>query len=267
MKNSSHIFSSTSSQILYTLICPAFFMVFVLLYKPMDSENFFVAGRNMFSFNLTLYSAIILVMTALLRFAFRFVEARKISIQSYIIWCAGEIILTSLFCALYMCLILKGEIPYFKVLGECLTLNATTLIYPYAIISLALQANERAGGSIESQDENKLIKIHDENKKLKLVIDSASVIYIESEENYIRIHYNESGKLKEYVVRTSMKSLEDLLSKYGIIRCHRSYFINPSHVRVLKKMAEGVIVAELDSNDLPSIPVSKRYYDNLSNIL
>ena len=64
-----------------------------------------------------------------------------------------------------------------------------------------------------------------------------------------------------------MKTLEPQLLKHGIIRCQRSFFINPRHVTALRKDREGLIVAELDIRDARTIPVSPNYYDNLSKLL
>ena len=63
-----------------------------------------------------------------------------------------------------------------------------------------------------------------------------------------------------------MKKIDELVSRYGLVRCHRSFLINPSHVKMLKKGKEGVLQAELD--ECPAlVPVSKRYYDNLASLL
>ena len=70
-----------------------------------------------------------------------------------------------------------------------------------------------------------------------------------------------------YSLRNSMKSLEPLMQKHGMVRCQRSYYINPQHVKVLRKEKEGVIMAELDMQGVSAIPVSPRYYDDLAKLL
>jgi len=76
----------------------------------------------------------------------------------------------------------------------------------------------------------------------------------------------EGLRLKDYALRNSMKSVESLVDGKGLARCHRSYIINPSHVKALSKGKEGLIEAEMDV-DCPPIPVSKRFYDDLSALL
>jgi DNA-binding LytR/AlgR family response regulator len=64
-----------------------------------------------------------------------------------------------------------------------------------------------------------------------------------------------------------MKSLEPLMQKHGMVRCQRSYYINPSHIKVLRKDKEGMIWAELDIINTKQIPVSAKYYHNVEQLL
>ena len=83
----------------------------------------------------------------------------------------------------------------------------------------------------------------------------------------MNIFYTENGKLRTYVLRSSMKALEELCQDNGLVRCHRSFYVNPAHVKVLRKDKEGIVYAELDDKDVMHIPVTKRYYDNLAEML
>ena len=76
----------------------------------------------------------------------------------------------------------------------------------------------------------------------------------------------EGEALKEYTLRQSMKGIETLMDKHGIIRCQRSYFVNPRHVKVLRRDKEGIIQAELDTHN-QHVPVSPKYYEQLSKML
>ena len=57
------------------------------------------------------------------------------------------------------------------------------------------------------------------------------------------------------------------MQKHGIIRCQRSYFVNPRHVTVLRRDKEGMIQAELDTTPGRQVPVSPKYYEQLSKML
>jgi DNA-binding LytR/AlgR family response regulator len=111
------------------------------------------------------------------------------------------------------------------------------------------------------------MRFYDVNRNLKFVVTADTILYIGAEENYINIYYTDGGKVKSYVLRNSMRSVDELCLTNGLVRCHRSFYINPSHVRVLRKDKEGFVSAELDVDDVREIPVSKKFYNNLAEML
>lgn len=254
---------------IYAIFVPLFFFAFVLVFNPYDMFTFYDMGMGRFTLNILMLFCISLVCLALTRTAlYLLMNLAKVKISWfwYVVWCLAEVMIISQFHTLYSSLMLHTW--YLSALDDCVKFNYTILVFPYVIITLSLLVNDlrndEAGGA--ASDES-LLRFHDENQKLKLVIAAPAVLYLQSEENYVRIHYLESGKLKNYVLRNSMKSLEDNLASHGLVRCHRSYVINSKHVKVLKKEAEGVILAQLDVDGAAQIPVSKRYYDQISSLL
>ena len=83
----------------------------------------------------------------------------------------------------------------------------------------------------------------------------------------MNIYYVENGRVKDYSLRSSMKAIDELCQDNGLVRCHRSFYINPAHVKVLRKDKDGIMYAELDVDDVRHIPVSKTYYGRLSDML
>ena len=77
----------------------------------------------------------------------------------------------------------------------------------------------------------------------------------------------DNGREKEFTVRCPMKRVESNPGTAFLKRCHRSYLLNPSHVRVLGKNKEGVIIATLDNSPETCIPVGKQYYETLSQMI
>ena len=99
------------------------------------------------------------------------------------------------------------------------------------------------------------------------MLSADAILYLESEENYVHIVHLDGGKVKDYELRSSMKALEETLEQHGLVRCHRSYFVNPSHVTLVKKDPSGYALARLSHEGIKDIPVSKRYYDSLTALL
>ncbi|MGN0202110.1 MAG: LytTR family DNA-binding domain-containing protein [Candidatus Cryptobacteroides sp.] len=266
MNDIPRVFHKFSSQVWYLTIIPVFFFAFVLLYTPGWSEGFLDAGRGIRAFNVTMCMCIILGCLAISRVSFYFIwRKRSLSLITYSAFCVGEVVVMSLFCGLYMWLMLHRTIPYLSAVGKMMEICASTLIYPYLTITMALYLSDKTERTDEIPKDT-LVRFPDSQQRMKLVIASSAILYIEADENYVRIHYLESGVEKEFLLRNSMKKIDELVSRYGLLRCHRSFLINPAHVKMLKKGKEGVLQAELDECPKP-VPVSKRYYDNLASLL
>ena len=111
------------------------------------------------------------------------------------------------------------------------------------------------------------MRFYDSFHNLKIVLTPSAILYIGAEQNYVNIYYIENGRVRLYELRSSMKAIDELCQDNGLIRCHRSFYINPAHVKVLRRDKDGIMYAELDADDVRHIPVSKKYYDRLSEIL
>ena len=221
----------------------------------------------MLSFNATIIMCILLGVMIISRVLMMVLSHYQLQLNwlRFVYWEIAELITMSLFMALYLTLMYKGAYPYFHIVGQSLYALLIVCIYPYVIFNIALafaaEKEEQAGF------DDSLMRFADNTQRVKLMIASSAVLYIKAEENYVHIRYMEGDRLKEYPLRASMKSLEELMHKYGLIRCQRSYYINPQHIKVLRRDKEGMITAELNTPQAPPIPVSPRYYEELAKWL
>ncbi|MBR1929371.1 MAG: LytTR family transcriptional regulator [Paludibacteraceae bacterium] len=257
------LFYHPATQILFYLGLPAFYILFVLLYEPQFIVDFYSKGKLLLPVNVVLVSAIQLLVIALLRnLLFLLRHHLNLNWLNYIGWCLAELIISALFMGLYMTLISEGEYLYFTAVGYSAASLLLVWTYPYVIFSLALSFMEQKS---EVKEES-LIRFVDSTGRLKCVINVNSILYIEANENYVLIRYVEADNIREYQLRNSMKSIEQLVLRSGIVRCQRSYYINPKRIKVLRRDKDGMIQAELDVQSKP-IPVSPKYYDSLSRLL
>lgn len=259
------IFRRFIPQVLHMIVLPIFFFSFMLIYRPFGSVEFM--GEEWFGVHLTISSCIVLLSVIMVRLLYYYLPM-KINYSLYIFWCLGEIIFSSFFVALYIWLVQSKSLPYFETFATSFKYLSLTLVIPYVIMALSLRLYEYHVRSDESpSDSLQRMRFYDDKHNLRIVLMPETVLYITAEENYVNIFYLENGKLRSYVLRSSMKALDELCQDNGMIRCHRSYYVNPSHVKVLRKEKEGVIYAELDAQETIHIPVSKRYYDLLAEML
>ena len=252
-------------QLLHMIVLPIFFFTFMLLYKPFDSITFL--GHEWFGVHLTIISCIILLSVILIRLLYYFLPL-SLSYSLYILWCMTEVIFTSFFAALYLWLVLDKPMQYFEVLAVSLQYISLSLVIPYIILALSLRIYEYSNStSAESQAESQRMRFYDEKHNLKIVLDAQSILYVEADVNYVNIYYSENDKIRSYSLRNSMKAIDELCHDHGLVRCQRSFYVNPRHIKVLRKEKDGIVYAELDAKDVRHIPVTKKYYDKLTEML
>lgn len=254
---------SVQTMLLHIIGMPVFFLGFILIYDSRWMDSFLDTGLGVV-FNTLMLTCILLGVMCISRIPMTLVRKRMhMNWWQYTLWSFSELAVFCCFAALYMALV-YGSYGYFPALSKCFQMSIGMLSYPYIMFALLvsfLYPNEAAAS------EEDLVRFTDTTGRLKLVIAHDVILYIEAQENYISVHYLEGEQQKEYTLRQSMRGIEELMEKHGIIRCQRSYFVNPSHVKVLRRDKEGIIRAELDINGSKPVPVSPKYYEQLSRML
>lgn len=265
MKTLPEIFSKYTTQLWYIFIVPILFFIIMAVYRPFGNPQTLDMGRNLFFFNITIMMCIILVYVAITRHIFYFL--RKYLCKQWwqiILWSATEILGTTFFIALYLTLMDQNEISYFIYLAISLQYTFLILIVPYFGISTILTIYSLKKMPLREQD---TVRFSDSNGQTKIVLIKEAILYIKADENYIKIHYLDAEKkIKTYSMRSSMTAISPIMDKFNMFRCHRSYYINPSHIVALRKESSDIYSALMDVPDTV-IPVSKKQYPALSEKL
>ena len=267
-KSADNIILSGASTIMHSLIVPLFVLIFTIYYRPSGAYEVLQMKEYSFAFNATILFCIILVSISITRgWLYLIGKYKEFSRPVYLLWCTGETLVASLFVSLYIVLMDSNTSSFFETAGSSFVMMMATCIYPYGFLWLGLELYARNNEENAPAEDNSLIRFYDEYSKLRLVIAPEAVIFIKSEDNYVQIHYLDKNKTKKFILRSSMRALEEDLAKHGLVRCHRSYFINPSYIRIVHRDAAGLIVADLNQEGYESIPISRKYQDAITKLL
>ncbi|MFC2112644.1 LytTR family transcriptional regulator DNA-binding domain-containing protein [Bacteroidota bacterium] len=77
----------------------------------------------------------------------------------------------------------------------------------------------------------------DTNEKLE--INLRQLVYIEAQENYSRIVWLDDGRIKDKLLRATLKNIENQIPDSNVLRCHRSYMINLDYDFVILGNSNG----------------------------
>lgn len=268
MSRLNNIIVSGASTILHSLVVPIFVLFFTVYYKPYGIYEILQMENASFTFNTIILFCIILVSISITRgWLYLFAKYRNLSRGGYLLWCILENVTASLFISLYIVLMSRETLQFFDIAGSAVVMMTATSFTPYGFLWLGLELYAKNNEAALPADDNSLIRFHDEYQKLRLVIAPEAVIFIRSEDNYVQIHYLDHDKTKKFILRSSMRALEEDLTRHGLVRCHRSYFINPAFIRIIHRNSAGLIVAELKQNGYESIPISRKYQEEITKLL
>ena len=250
----------------------AFALLFINIFQPFGSRDWYpyISDIKYFFFSslIILLGMLVVVISRIIMLAYA--KKRDINYWTYVMWIAAEIFAMSLFYALFAKFIPKEGVgrDFMVIFKQSAVNTALILLLSYAILWLYFSWKEK-NRLLESLEQEKpienfgklLIAFPDEKGELKISVLMESLLYIDSADNYVTIHYNNKSKISHFMIRNSLKWIDENLSKNTpLVRCHRSYMVNLDNVKVLKKTKEGIML-ELDSDNAPDIPVSKTYYD------
>ena len=173
------------------------------------------------------------------------------------------------FYALFQKFVLKDSRIFTDLVKISARNTALVLLLPYSISWLYLSWRDKKE-KIDRMEEitsisgspKEMIPFFDDKSVLKFSVKKENLLYLESTENYINICYLNNGKISRYMLRDTMKKMEEKFAGTEIIRCHRSYMVNFDKVKVIRKEKDGLKL-DFDNPQITDIPVSRTYVDNV----
>lgn len=253
---------NTVIQIIFTTV---FAFVFINIYKPFGSQHWYNVTRLqffLFSGLLVLQGMLVVLLSRIILFQIK--KYSSITIRNYALMIALEIIVMAAFYTTYEKLIIKDSRSFLMLWYVASGNTSLILLCPYLISSLYF-AWEDKKHKLEKLIKEKnsanpipFISFYDEKEALKLTIKTTDLFYIESSDNYVTIYYADGATAKKYLLRNSLKQMEKMLCKYPVLRCHRSFMVNISQIKTVRKGKRGYEI-EMNMSDRRVLPVTKTY--------
>lgn len=250
----------------------------ILIFKPFESGKWVpegVAGDFLYLGFATLAVLVAMGVIAISRtIMYKYAKKHDISYLGYGAWIMVEVMTMSIvYAAFPLVAQIKTTYGFFDLLKESTLYTFFILLIPYAIFFLWFSLKDK---NIELQklrfqvspkdadaDKSALLNFYDEKGDLCLSVRQENLYFIESADNYININYMNGGKLQHFMIRNTLKSIEENFKDKNLIRCHRSYIVNFATVKVLRKAEDGLVL-DFDDEKVKNIPVSRGYCDRVT---
>jgi len=254
------------------LFTAGFALLFINFYEPFGVRYWF----NIPWWKLLLYSSAVIltgVLVVVISRVLMFYTTRGrfwLNYWHYINWVLSEVFFMALFYTLFEILIFGDDREFGVLLKLSVQNTALVLLLPYSAMWLyfsnrekKLQLDKLTQGELPAiVTSNSMIPFHDEKDVLRISVKQDNLLYLEASDNYVNIYYLNKGKISKYLLRNTLKKMENLFEKTEIVRCHRSYMVNFDKVKVIRKEKEGLQL-ELDLPSVIDIPVSRSYVEKV----
>ena len=272
-------------QLIGTVTFTAFFsIVFLLVSFPFSNNVWFTLQiSDAFAFTVAFYAISLLIVIFSKVLLYRLRLGGKMTYFQYVLWCLTEVTAISLLYAFFTVQGSRqgffpnatGEISFGKIFFSAMVYSTISVVIPYIIAGMYFTIIEKnatirllnystavSDEVIAPRDEQK-ITLFDNSGVMRLSVRPDNLYYIESDDNYIKVWYTDSGdKLTTYMLRCRLRTVEESFAGSSLVRCHRKYVVNLNRVRVLRKEKDGYEL-ELDNNAIPPIPITKTYSANV----
>ena len=253
------------------LLTALFALVFINIYKPFSSSNWYsVSELKFFLFSSLIILTGVLVVVISRICMFYYGRKHGITYGAYTVWIIIEVASMALFYTFYT-LTLNPERDWMGVFKESVINTSLVLLLPYFILHLyfsyqekekMLRLLEQTRADLSAQQS--VFSFYDEKNDFKLSVKRNNLLYLESADNYVCIWYLNKGILSKFMLRNSLKAIEETLSDTHVLRCHRSFMVNFEQVKVIRREKDGIYL-ELGIDKVPDIPISKTYSEKVTH--
>lgn len=225
----------------------AFFLIF---FQPFGTDRVRIPNKNLF---LSGYGIL-----TFLAFSFSFIGLPKLfpkqlNEEKWVLWkqvalTLFALSLTFLGCYIYLENAFNNQ-PSIQGFFSFYKLALPISFFPVILISLLdyiyqLKQNQNFAQNLNQhiapkEQTTSTISLKDENGKEDLSLQLNQLIFIKAANNYVEINYSEGEQIKKYLLRNSIKNIDQQLDFPSIKRCHRSYLVNLDKVGRITGNAQG----------------------------
>ncbi len=269
-KPAPHYLNEKGNIIRLILFTSLFALVFINIYEPFGADRWYnLTKLQFFTYSsLTILTGVLVVVISRI-IMYNVSKRHSVRIWHYLVWIFAEVLSMSLFYGLFQKVILKDPGIFSDLVKSSSRYTALVLLLPYSVLWLYFswrdkkeQIERLAEGQLSAANTRDMIPFYDDRGMLKFSVKKENLLYLESEENYVSICYLNKGKVSKYLLRDTLKRVEESFAGSDVIRCHRSFMVNFEKVKVIRRDRDGLKL-EIDSLSEGDIPVSKTYINTV----
>jgi hypothetical protein len=255
-----------------------FIGLFLMVFEPFGLQMIEMEYKRLylFGYGVVTFCFMVLNMIIIPKIFPRHFAEENWTVKRHIIWLVIDIVMIA--AGNYLYSVWVGFFSWAGIEGFLIFLGFTIPIglFP-AVITTFIQQNINLKRNLAGSDEiNTSISHKKEHTETNTTLDLTAgnqtysynykqILFIESEGNYVRVHYRDGEEVKSEMIRSTMKSVEEMISKEVLFRCHRAFIVNLDYVQKVGGNSQGYTLQLEYSND--QIPVSRSYIKPFKEVM
>lgn len=199
------------------------------------------------------------------------------TLKKWIIYCLGLLLTIAIGNYILLMLYFKTfsfqMASFLSMLFYTILLGSIPITVSGFIIQLkALKTNQQHAKTLAKNlapqpSHQQTITLKNQNQSQSLTINTKQILFIESMQNYVQVHYlDDNAQLQQQTLRNTLSNLQQQLADTSIIRCHRSFLVNTMHIINIEGNAQGLKLQLTKLSNQTIIPVSRKYIEALKSI-
>jgi hypothetical protein len=252
------------------LFTSLFALIFINFYSPFGSGTWFNVTRlQFFTYSSLIILTGVLVVVISRVIMYQVSKRNTILLWHYLLWIFAEVLSMALSYAAFEKFLLSDSRMFSDLVKISSRNTALVLLLPYSVSWLYFswrdkkeQIDRLADGHAVPAITRNMISFYDEKGTLKFSVKKENLLYLEAAENYVSICYLSKDKVSRYLLRETLKKIEETFSGDEIVRCHRSYMVNFEKIKVIRRDRDGLKLG-FDNPQVIDIPVSKTYVNTV----
>lgn len=265
------LFDKFRSMVFYIAVLHITISLFLMVYNPFNMMNRASEGMLITIIASLIVATIFSAIASLTIFLYRWkIRNNRFTIYDFIMMVIINIILSSIIFS-------AGSLSTIYDFFESILQTGGIVIIPYlltisfcTIKYLVKELLDRKARLTQIRLEKEkfevdMIRFVDEYGKTCFHLDKNTILYLESNDNYVNIYYFSNMRVSYKILRASMKSIEEMLDRYKIVRCHRSYMVNINKINHVEKDKGKMKLAMSEGDFL--VPVSASFTPKLMKII
>ncbi len=249
-----------------------FVCLFLLFFQPFGINNYRSDEKISLILILVVFAIAAIIFLSILfnEFIIRPLLFKTATILHFVTWLIFEIIIAAT--CTFLLYNMLGGFHDFKIssylrhileLGTVLAFPFATTLFYFKHTSILKAYYDVLSSSKDANTMQEIVLLSGDYKNDQIALPFNTIVFIESEDNYVRLNYLEDLKLKRYHIRATLSSMEQKLTPEFFMRCNRSVIANLMYLESfknhqkklslkLKSVPEPILISKSNQNKIRS---------------